>query len=457
MRTSVKALAVVLFAVGCGQAPGKLEFNPNARLGPPTSKVTPPPGPFNGEVTLTFTSDRDATIYVSVDGSDPRTTTKNRLDGPSPFEVKLTKTTTVSWFASDDGKDEALHTGTWTRAGGPIGTISGKVIVGDFMKGKRVGVLRNAESKNLGKPMTAGEIPFTFTGVQSGQHRLQALGDRNDDDQLIPFLDLQSDVVTVTIDLKDPFKAAAENVVLFLATSPPELCTIAGTITLPKPPAAQNLRISALASDAFTGLDPTVLLQQLQGGYQIFTSPTQIEYPYVLTDLKPGRYLPVPTLLGFGAGGVAMNFIANPLSPVTCVAGETATKDFAFGPVTVTGTATLDGGTPPADGGMGGPGFNFGVVAAKNLGVQGAQAVLMPTIFAQDPASGELRSAFGAQALRPNSSFQFRVFTQGASPASNPLVEALTWVANPFAAQPPHATVTTGNGSSDTVLSITVP
>ena len=451
--TCLLAVGLGLAFLSCGQTPLPGKFEPSASFPPPVTKVTPPAGPFNGEVELTFSTDFPATVYVSIDGSDPRTTSKGRIQGPSPLKVKLTQSTEVKYFASINGRDEELQTGKWLRAGGPVGTISGVVVVGDFGIGKLVGVTRNAQTMPLIKPTKASEVPFTFTGLQPGAHRLQAILDRDADGRLIPFLDFQSMTETVTLDFKDPYKASVENVRLYLGASAPELCTIAGTITLPNPPPGQNPQISAISPDGFLGgADPQALLAQLQRGYRIFTAPGQTEYPYVITDLKPGRYVPVPLLLGFEAGGLAMNFLANPLKSINCIAGETAISNHAFGPVTLNGTAIVKAASTPAGG------FTYGVIAAKNFSLTtGIQAVLMPAVFGRDPTSMDLNAAFGAQALRANSSFSLRVFVNGApgSTAGNPIVDALAWVINPFAPQPPHATVNVT--ALDQTVTVTVP
>src|SRR5262245_13829033 len=125
-------LVFALLVLSCGGHPLPLQIVPNATLAPPVSKVSPPPGVFNGDIKLIFTTDRPATIYLTTDGSDPKTTTETRQSGEAPYELVIRATTTINWFASVDGKDEQLRTGTWTRAGGPKGTISGVVVVGNF-------------------------------------------------------------------------------------------------------------------------------------------------------------------------------------------------------------------------------------------------------------------------------------------------------------------------------------
>ena len=453
MRASPRTLAlgISVFLLSCGQTPLPAVFIPAASLPPPVTKANPPPGPFNGELQVTFTTDLPATIFASVDGSDPRTTTKGRLEGESKLQVKLTATTTVKYFASVGGRDEDLHSDLWTRAGGPVGTISGVVVVGDFSIGKQVWVTRNAETVALTKPTKPAELPFLFKGLMEGAHRLTATLDRDGDGNPIPFLDLQSLTETVTLDFKDPYKASAENVRLYLATSPPELCTIAGTINLPKPAVGQNLQIAAISTSGLgAGFDPQTLLTQLQAGYQVFTNPTDMAYPYVITDLKPGLYVPVPLLVGFGGGGVAMNLLANPLRPVNCKASETAISDHAFGPVTLAGTATVSAASAPT-----GP-FTYGVVAAKNTSlVTGIQAVLMPVVFGRDPTTMGLNAAFGATSLRENSTFNLRVFTSGGPAMTNPITDALAWVVNPFAPQPPQLVVTVG--TNDQTVTVAVP
>lgn len=447
MRRLALFLPVAL-SLSCGPGPGPFVPVPSAELPPPTTKVEPPPGPFNGTVTLTFKTDRAATIYVSVDGKDPRTTSTGRISGPSPLTVTLEATTAVKYFASEGGKDEALHEDTWIRAGGPVGTIRGVVVVGGFATGKKVGLFHNIDLQELGTPEMPTEIPFFYEGLQSGQHRLTAISDRNDDGNLIPFLDYQSDTTTITLDLADPFKASAEDVRIYLGASGSGLGTLKGVIHLPKPPAFQNLQISVLSPDMLgANLDPTALLQLLQGGYRILTNQTDTDYPYVITNLTPGNYVPVPSLLGFGNGGIAINLLANPLQTVRIEADQETTKNFAFGPVTISGEVTVAAGSAPQ-------GFAYGIVAAKSASLtDGIQAVLMPVLLTADPMTGDMKGSYAGSAFRGSSSVSIRVFTN--ANMGNPIAEALPWVLNPFAAQPPHATVMTQ--MDDVVKDILVP
>ncbi len=447
LRSVAVTLASLLFA--CGQTPGPLQIEPNAELAPPTVRATPPAGPFNGELTITFEASRPATIYLSTDGSDPRTSSVGRLQGESPFTLTVSATTTVKYFASVKGKDGELVEGTWTRAGGPRGTISGVVVVGGFAVGKEVGLFRNTTLERLGTPTMRTELPFSFTGLRSGTHRLTAISDRNDDGQLVPFLDFQSDTTTIELDLEDPYKAGPENVRIYLGASGTGLGTLRGTITLPKPPALQTLQISVLDPSALTGgLDPMALLQQLQGGYRILTTPGESEYPYVITDLMPGRVTPVPSLLGFGNGGVALNLLANPLRPVTIVADEETIADYAFGPVTLSGDLALGPMSAP-----GGP-LGFGIVAARIVSItDGIQAVLMPVLFTQDSTTNTARATYSGAALKGNSTVSLRVFTN--ANMANPIGDALQWVINPFSSTPAHATVMTQQ--ADVVKDLALP
>lgn len=438
-----------LFASSCGQKPGPFQFEPNLELAPPGVHATPPAGPFNGKVKITFEADRPAMIYVSTNGEDPRSSSIGRLSGVSPFEVEISATTTIKYFASVGGKDGELEEGTWVRAGGPKGTISGVVVVGGFAVGKEVGLFRNTTLENMGKPMMPTEIPFLFENLRSGTHRLTAISDRNDDGNLIPFIDFQSATTNIELDLTDPFKAGPENIRIYLGASGSGLGTLRGTITLPNPPALQNLQISVLDPATLTGgLDPAALLQQLQGGYRIITTPGESEYPYVITDLMPGRVTPVPSLLGFGNGGIALNLLANPLQPVTIVADEETVANFAFGPVNISGDLALGSMSAPT-GGLG-----FGIVAARAVSItDGVQAVLMPVIFTQDTMTMTSRATYSGAAFRSNATVNLRVFTN--ANGANPVTDALTWVVNPFAAGMPHATVNTT--MSDAVADITLP
>lgn len=450
MRAPVVAVlcfAAVLTACG-GDLPLPLKVDPDATLAPPKTTVSPPPGPFNGTVQVTITSDRPATIYVSTDGNDPRFSATGRLASPSPFTLELAQTTTLKWFASSDGKDEELRTGDWVRACGPKGSIAGTITVGSLAVGKELGVRRNFELVRLGSVPAAGEVPFSFADQPQGTHRLTAQADRDGDGQLVPFLDLSSDTVSVSLDLDDPFKACAENLKLYLGASQKGLGTIRGTITLPKPVAGQNLQISAIDSAGFgQGADMGALLRQLQAGDRVFTNATDTLYPYAITDLQPGRYVPVPALMGLGAGGLAVNFIANPLQPVNLAADAEAVADFAFGPVSLTGAASWTPVVAPS-------GLPLAVVAARSVSItQGMQVLLMPAVFVQSGTTGTFTAGFGAQALRANATFSLRVFPP--DPARQPLVDALTWAVNPFASDPPHLTVSVG--TSDQAVAITVP
>ncbi len=443
MRLATAVLAVAVGLVGCG-GPAPLVPIPNASLPPPAVKASPAPGPFNGTITVTLTSDRDdAIIYASTNGKDPRTSSTGRITGPSPLQLTLDKTTKVKAFASSGGRDGDLFEGDWIRAGGPVGTISGVVVVGGFAAPYEIGLAMNGQANSLGKPLTPKELPFSYDKLQSGTYRLMALADRNGDGNFIPFIDFQSDVTTITLDLTDPFKASAEDVRIYLGASASGLGTLKGTITLPRPPQFQNLQVSVLSPSALSGgaggLDPQQLLQQLQNGYRILTNQNDTTYPYVITDLQPGQYVPVPSLMGFGAGGLAVNFVANPLRPVTIKANQETEANFAFGPVTLVGGVTVKSTSTL----LPSPPLAYGVMAAKSLSIlDGIQAVMMPLLFTPDGTGGDMKSSYAGQAIRGNASVSLRVFTNAAN--AQPLTDSIQWLVNPFPAQPPHATVQTG-------------
>ena len=164
MRLPLFVVVVALGLSGCGQKPGPLVIEPDAELGPPGVKADPPAGPFNGEITITFETPRPATIYFSTNGQDPRTSTVGRVSGPSPQTLKVSANTTVKYFASANGKDGELSEGTWTRAGGPRGTISGVVVVGGFAVGKEVGLFRNTSLQQSRQAVHAHGDPLLLHG-----------------------------------------------------------------------------------------------------------------------------------------------------------------------------------------------------------------------------------------------------------------------------------------------------
>jgi hypothetical protein len=406
----------------------------------------PAPGPFNDSITLTIGSDQAATIFWSTDGSDPRETSRGRQEAFAPASITLTTTSSLRIFASHNGKDSALFEGTWTRAGGAPGRISGRVVFGGFCAGKELGITRNGQLLRLGPaPMTSNFVPFRFDGVMSGNSRLVAICDRNNDGALQSFVDYSGDAVTVSLDLADPFRASAEGVEVFVGSSAKGLGTLRGTILLPKAPAFQNLSLSVLPANTLSGggagLNIQTLLAQLQNGYRIGTSQQQTEYPYVITDLMPGRLLPVASLLGLGGGGFAVNLVTNPLSLPLIEADKETVQDFSFGPVSLTGTVIATASTT-----------GLGLVAARITSLtDGIQAVLMPVFFVPDSTTMTARATYSASSLKANQTVAVRVFPNG----TQAITEALTWVLNPFGGLPPHATIPIA--TSDVSRDIMVP
>lgn len=444
MRSALPLLlCAITLACGGQQKPLGFEGPGALPLAPSSVLVEPPPGPFNGEVTITLKAARaGAKVYVSTDGRDPRTSSQGRLSGTS-VSVTLAQSGKLRYFAGVRGEpDGELLEGEWVRAGGPVGTISGTLVVGAYATGKALGLSRNGTVRELAPTSEPIEIPFHYSGLATGTYRLRGLADRNDDGFLLPVLDYEGDSVNVELNRADPFKAGPENVRVYLGASKAGLGTLAGIIHLPKPPPFQQLRIAVLSASDLAG-DPNALLQKLQTGYQVFTNAVDTEYPYVITDLTPGQYTPVPALIGFGNGGLAFNLLANPLRQVTIIADQTTYKDFAFGPVAISGTVTIgpDAGVPSSV-------VNLGVVAGRTLSLnEGVQAVLMPVLFS---GGSTMTASYGGSAFRGNTSVSLRVF-----PGATGIVSALTWVINPLSGEPANATVSVG--TDDVVQDITLP
>jgi hypothetical protein len=446
MRAPLVTLA--LLALACAQPPNGFSNLDAKPLYPARVLVEPAPGVFNGSVTVTLTTDRvGGVVYVSTEGRDPRTSSVGRLQG-TRVSVTLERTSTLRYFVSvPQEPDSELTEGTWTRASGTSGTISGVLVVGAFAVGKQLGLSRNGQTRQLAPVDRPTEIPFRYTGLASGTYQLRGIVDRDDDGLLLPLIDFEGDTVSVEVKLDDPAKAGPEGIRVYLGASRPGLGALTGIITLPKPPLLQQLRLSVLNFGSLggggLGGDPTQLLQQLQSGYQVFTNANETEYRYYIGDLMPGSYTPVPALIGFGAGGVAFNLLANPLRPTMIVADQVTTQNFAFGPVTLTGRLTL----PAAPTG----GLPVGVVAGRVVSLtNGIQAVLMPALVFGNGTSAGASGGFGGEAFLGNTSIALRGFS-----GAQGIIEALTWVINPFGGAPPHATVSVQQ--ADVTQDIVVP
>jgi hypothetical protein len=312
-------------------------------------------------------------------------------------------------------------------------------MVGTFGVGKSLAVSRGLELLRLGRVSSAGAVPFRFVGVPTGTHRLLAWLDLNGDGQFFLPLDLASPEVSVQLDLADPTRAAVEDVRLTLATSGPGLGTLRGTITLPKPPLLQTLQVAVLTPGELVGLQPAALLRLLQGGYRVVTTPIDTAYPYVITDLQPGEVVPMPVLLGYASGSLAINALINPT--VNIVAGEETVADFAFGPASLDGDVVVSG-----DGGVS---ASWGVVAARaGSFTAGGQMVVMPIFF----QGGMTNARFAGQAIRANADVGLRAFTNLTS--ADPVMDALAW--SGFLSNEPAQTIV-HTGSGTTTLTLVVP
>ena len=111
---------LVLMLMACSPAPVSVEA--------PTVTAQPAEGSFIERTTVTLTSSLPATIYASTDGADPRSTSRGRLEGPSPLKVDLTQTSTLRFFASVNAVDGPLvggHVGARGLARQPLGRGGG--------------------------------------------------------------------------------------------------------------------------------------------------------------------------------------------------------------------------------------------------------------------------------------------------------------------------------------------
>lgn len=481
-RSVALALPAALAWLAACSGPLPLSAEPNATLTAPVVSASPEPGPFSGTARVTLRADEPSTVFATVDGSDPLVESAARLTGPSPLVVQLDRTTTLRYAARAGARTSEARSGEWVRVGGAPGNISGVVAVGAFATGMDLAVTLDGEVRPLGRVAAPTELLFLYEGLDAGTYVLSAMADRSGDGAFDPFQDLVAPAQRVTIDPADPAQASAEGVRLRLGASDTGLGTLRGTVTVPRPPPGQALRISALSPDALTagmsGRDAGSLLALLQNGDQLLTSPERSEYPYVITNLDPGQYVPAPSLLGLGPMGASANFIANLLGPATVQADRETTANVAFGPVNLAGLVTLlrvatdggmptpDGGEPPPDGGLVLPdggialdgGVLLGVVAARTFSLaQGVQGLVLPVVLLVDPTAlplgSRLTGAYEGQALRANARFSLRLFRGG----SAGVTAALQWALNPLSELPAQSTVDVGAGDAGHDFEVTGP
>jgi hypothetical protein len=462
----------LIFVVNCGGT-ATMGRNPNA----PITTLSPPPGPFNDTVTVTFTTDKPATIFVTTDRTDPHVASLSRITGPSPLKLEIKRTTTVTYFArTAAGDEEEVKTGEYIRAGGKKGQITGVIVTGDLVSKAHISLQNNGqEEQSFSPPGKPTEIPFVLTGLKTGSYRLRAAADMNDDGQYFPVLDAFSDAETINLDLSDPYKASVENVKLYLGASAPGLCTIEGTVHVDAPQFGQFVSVipfnPAMLQNVGQqgGGDPQQLLQMLRSGAQIFINPDQKDYPYAITNLACGTYIPVPLLSTLSLTNPQLNFLVNFLKTLKLNPGDVAKENFTFGATTVSGTITLKPQTTPS-------GFVYGIVAVKNLSLTGGlQAVLTPAIFREGATPNELGGNYGAMGLKNAGAFDVRVFTSidgtsttplpipggGGLPdlgnAVGPLLDALIWVMNPLSQEPAMATFSASGKDEVVDFSVQLP
>ena len=451
---------LLLLALGTLAACGRTFLDdafPDAAAVPPPPDAGPPPvpakttldplpGPFNGEVEVTAKTDKPATLYFTLDSSDPRTSATRRWQD-TPVKITFQQTTTFSFYShTAEGADEDSRSVVYVRAGGPKGTVSGVVVVDGNALNQPVGIAADLSVTMLGTPTKKEEMPFSIEGFGTGTHQLVPFADLNGDGTYIPFLDMGGKTFSFTLDLTDPAKSSIEGVKLYLGTSQPGLCTLRGNVTFPAPVPNQNLSVAALDPNMLQGTtDPQTLLTAFSQGYRVTTNATDTVYPYEILDLAPGNYMPVPALIGI-LGGLSLNLVADLNGTRNCPAGGVATADFKFGQVSLTGTVTY---TPPAT-----TFYAWGAVVARNITLSGgsitAQVILMPTILFPSGTT-DLQGGFTAVALLDDQSFDLRAFTNLDAGGGNPFAAAFAWAMNPFSplpsqghviAKPPSVTAT---------------
>jgi hypothetical protein len=400
-------LMTLLLLAACGPGPTDLAPGPLAPVAPKAVvSLVPEPGPFTGTLTVTLSTDHPATLRVTTDGSDPAG--EGALTGNAPMTVELTATSTIRYVSRTEvGVLNGPHEASYERIGPAPGSISGTLTAGASVGGYPLFVLVGSTATPVegGAP---GTFAFETLDNAPGEHLVRAFADRNGNGRFDAPADHASAGVTVTLEAEDPARAGAENVALRLDVSLPELATLEGTVTLPRPPRDHSVTVLALDPTALGAGDPAGLLDVLDSGYSIPTRTEQTDYPYALTDLAPGLYVPVPAVMSTNAFGIpAATLFVAPLRTVLLAPGATATADFTFGPTALNGSVTFPAGAPP---------LFVVMVAARHVTPQGEiQAALVPALVLVGGAA-----SFVAPALLADADFELKVF----APASLAEVEA---------------------------------
>lgn len=433
-RNVVALLVLSLAAVGVACQGSKVGVG-GADVAAVTT-ATPPPGPFNDQIVVTLTTDKPAQIFASVDGSDPHKPSAFRFTGQDKLQIPILDTTTIKVFSrTESGTEEMVRTFQYVRAGGVVGTVEGEIVVGLVSVNEDIGLQLDGQIIQQFAPLTGpGKIPFSLKDMTTGTHTLRAVADRTHDGNFLPVLDYWSDTVTIDIDLSDPFKASVSGVRLLLGASDTSLCTIEGIISVPTASIGQSVSISAVDASALGGLlggggggtgGAQALLSQLQNGYQVFAMGNSTDYPYAITDLQPGSYTGLPVLTAVGSGGLGLVFFVDPFDSIRCTPGAVIHKDFAFGPISLSGHVNT---TQPSTN------FAYGMAAARAISLKnGIEVALMPTFFLNS-TSGRI----SASGLLDSTSFSMMAYTSidATMAAGGPVVAALTWAVNPLSNAP---------------------
>ncbi|MFN7133141.1 MAG: chitobiase/beta-hexosaminidase C-terminal domain-containing protein, partial [Myxococcales bacterium] len=303
---------------------------PPADTTAPSSRVDTPAGTIAAK-TVTISADEPATIFYTLDGSDPRQQDTAQR-GEAPVQVEIKSSATLRFFAVDTAgnAESATHAVKYVV---PVkGRLTGRIVVDPAHAGKSLvlGLYDRAPAVGVlpvsTNPITLGpdhQATWTFTVTSSGVYHLLAWLDANDSNRVDPG-DLYAAPAKspVVIDVADPLKWGAEGLDIYVGLGDPDFGSVRGTVHLAPRLASQPVTV-VLMDRPFGKPDAKVLAFASAG-----TPDPQGRAAYVLYSLKSGEgYL--AAVVDVGADGDEANneYGVHPGNPVVVALDDPAKKD----------------------------------------------------------------------------------------------------------------------------------
>jgi hypothetical protein len=188
---------------------------------------------------------------------------------------------------------------------------------------------------------------------------------------------------------------------------------------------------------------------------QFAPTSTDLVYPYSITGIAPGTYVPFcaytdGSAQARGQFSAPLNILLVLMPQATINAGATATADFTYGPGSLAGVVTVNISTALPEG------ATPKVLVAGKTGVTKKQLVLIPaTMTRAGGSTTQYTGTFTEEALG-NVNFKFKVFAT--ADGSDPTAAAFTWLMTGNPKDDPTVTSVDVNGATQVTLTpVTVP